>query len=528
MADIEQVGLYVLLCNGFHHVFRFSRHGSPSELGMFAVNQIPTEPQFFDEWVERLRRFCQNIEIEGNYQVVEDMNETGTTWLPTSNQVDHGLFLSRAPPRVGRLSSWIYTIDLDRLIFTIDNSAHFDLFRIRSNGGAGDWIKYLALDGRGRRCFEPAPPESLLPNLKDLAYANEMVSRSVARASTRRIERIEMGVEEFKDASHLLPFQECTAQMAMGFMVSYLQEFRGALSHHPSTVGFQVQAAFLLSLLAPGFYNSTDPEISFIDNDDSTLEVKTSTSPRGTLFRFRNCLIVMTSRLDLDNRLEGHIEDVVDHVVCSGEDRCTAILWSVQHMAVLKVTNRGEKVEYSPIMPVLAAFRIDDTALLCALRMLSYHLSPTTIQSDAVIAYNRADTQTLPWDTILQIMGYMDEGTYYLMGTTCKALRYQSVAHPLIGPFRLLGFSDEARSYLRGSINNGPAVEISFTYRMLSDEALDLDPRWSYIFPKYPRVQTSFFSFERFEGELLEFFVGQRAHAWGAIMTGNAFHSIPR
>ncbi len=51
--------------------------------------------------------------------------------------------------------SWTFVIDLDRIIFTVDWHAHFDLFNVALGlADEEDWFDYLRLDGRGCRCLD--------------------------------------------------------------------------------------------------------------------------------------------------------------------------------------------------------------------------------------------------------------------------------------------------------------------------------------------------------------------------------------
>ncbi len=216
-----------------------------------------------------MRKYCEDV--ESSRQIIEDINDgkTGTTWLYISDNMECALFLSRTPPRLGSVValgvvSWIYTVDLDQLVFTIDNSAHLDLFRIpRGNDRAGEWIRYIALDGRGCRCLKLGIPSTVVPDLNNhLSHVAESISKKLAKIQGH-ITYQEMNMEKFKEPTSLMMFQECAAQMAKGFIISFLQVFGDARNYHPSTANFQEKAAFLLSLLAPG--SSTTPLPTILD-----------------------------------------------------------------------------------------------------------------------------------------------------------------------------------------------------------------------------------------------------------------------
>ncbi len=467
------------------------------------------------EWVGAFRKSCD--EAEKFHPIIEsvtsDSGLRAVPWTPISPEVEYALCISRTSPCVGGGVDWVYIIDLDRLIFTVDKFAHFDLFRIpHGNGRSGEWISYLALDGRGYRCLNPHMPQSLLPAVYDchLPSIVESFPKRTDKISANSVIK-DMKIDIFESAGSLMAFQECAAQMTKGFISSYLQVFADAQQHHPSTAKFQEKAAFLLSLAAPGFYNSSDLGLRYY-NTSNVFE--TSTSPHGTLFWFRQRLVVMTSHLDYENHLQAHIGDIVEYVANSCLERCVAILWSIRHVAVIDVTNFGAVVECSPVLPILAAFHKDDMLLTKALRLLAAYLSPSVLESADYI-FERSQTRTkavLPVEVLIQVIGYMDKDTYCTMGTVCKALRFHCIVHPIIGPFHLLGATGDR---LNGSIENGPRRDIAFFCQMYSDEMQDIEslPEWEKIPTNYPYSPTSFFSFERYEEESLEFHVGPRPRA---------------
>ncbi|KLO06163.1 hypothetical protein SCHPADRAFT_946329 [Schizopora paradoxa] len=520
LIDRSVFGVYAILCNGYYHISRVYRNGFPEGLGVAAIGGIPAEKGAFDAYIARLRRTCENLESEELRQFIEDINDgvTGTTWLPVSESSEYGLFLSRTPPLIGRSATWVYTIDLDRMIYTLDNAIHFDLFRMPRSG---EWTRHLAFDGRGHRCLEPGTSANLGLNHNDLSSSEKesIILRSNALYSRDggRVIVQDMEVEKFNDMASMDAFQECTVQMAKGFMTAYLQLSDDARFYHPSTADFQTKAAFLLSLIAPGFYSTANRSGDCSVDRDHVFA--SSTSPRGTYFWFRRCLVVMASHLDYENHLQAHISDIVKYVRVSGMEECTAIMWSISHVAVIRLDRceAGDIVKHTPVLPALAALRVDDNALTTTLRILAYHLAPPVFHRDAPL---RQSGPSLPLDIIFEIMGYLDEGAYHAMGLVCKALRFQCVAHPIVGPYRLLGLD---LNRLRANMMNGRAIDMSFFYRLQSDEYEstwdDINtPAWTPVTSDFPVLPSSFFSFERFKGDEMDFYVGPLVASHDALL----------
>ena len=64
---------------------------------------------------------------------------------------------------------WVYTIDIDRMCFSVNNGAHFRLRNLpRGGANSKNWIKYLALDGMGTRCTDPCTPAEFVADLYPL------------------------------------------------------------------------------------------------------------------------------------------------------------------------------------------------------------------------------------------------------------------------------------------------------------------------------------------------------------------------
>lgn len=121
------------------------------------------------EWLESMResysRMAQDFEDKHLPIIIND-DENSSPLSPRETHarcylaVDDRLYWppTQIVPYFGRIVilEWTYTIDLDREVLSVDTSAHFKLSKIpRTNA----WVKYLALDKRGRRRFSRKTPE---------------------------------------------------------------------------------------------------------------------------------------------------------------------------------------------------------------------------------------------------------------------------------------------------------------------------------------------------------------------------------
>ncbi len=112
----------------------------PDGLGKQIAGEIPTDALKYQQWLVAERESAEECEaLYGNVLSVKPGNEV-TTDLPEFMREDHPSLL--APLNEAGIE-WIYTVDLDRETFSVNNGAHFKLEQVPHI----DWINSLA-DGR--------------------------------------------------------------------------------------------------------------------------------------------------------------------------------------------------------------------------------------------------------------------------------------------------------------------------------------------------------------------------------------------
>jgi len=112
---------------------------------------------------------------------------------------------------------------------------------------------------------------------------------------------------------------------------------------------------------------------------------------------------------------------------------CTAILWSVDHVAVVVIS--GDKVSCSDAIPVAAAIGRDDKKFKQGLRLIAHYFPPPCAEGGAYF------TSRLPLDIFVRVLEFADAGTALSVGRTSKALRLEWLKRPAIGPYTLLSAS---------------------------------------------------------------------------------------
>ena len=143
----------------------FNRYDSyPSHLGASIVDDIPTDPAKYAAWLEEQRSRALEWDKAVEDALCVSRRDTGdeTVFLSGSKdfedrwwfeimEVDKRHLPDYMPPFNELFIQWIYTLDLDNEIFTVDNGAHFRLDRIARI----HWADLLTIDEYGCRIVVP-------------------------------------------------------------------------------------------------------------------------------------------------------------------------------------------------------------------------------------------------------------------------------------------------------------------------------------------------------------------------------------
>ena len=105
---------------------KYNNHDShPSGLGTWIARSIPLNPKDYATWLESQRRMIREWEAEFLEALMPTQKE-----LDDKPCVDGMEDPSWFPPMNGSMIKWVYVLDLDREIFSIDNSVHLKLERV--------------------------------------------------------------------------------------------------------------------------------------------------------------------------------------------------------------------------------------------------------------------------------------------------------------------------------------------------------------------------------------------------------------
>ncbi|KAI9782560.1 MAG: hypothetical protein M1839_004804 [Geoglossum umbratile] len=165
-------GFYIYRYNGRYYVYYNHWDSYPEGLGSWIVEDIPTDPDEYRAWLNRMRATYAELDkiLEEQILTVSDADLKACADLPHKlpGQEEEGQYrppkrdvlinekLEYVPsvlPDAGNdlFIEWVYTIDLDREVFSVDNGAHFHLDKIPRDDA---WIKAVAKDANGLRTLD--------------------------------------------------------------------------------------------------------------------------------------------------------------------------------------------------------------------------------------------------------------------------------------------------------------------------------------------------------------------------------------
>lgn len=165
-------GFRIIKFKGRYWIFYNHFDSYPDGLGKSLVEAIPTDPEAYQNWLQSQRDFfaeweslLQNLlciqprDLQALYSSEPSVNVWGAAFdermeenLPSCAAGFNDLYIK-----------WIYTIDLDLEVYSVDNGAHFELSRIPTNGGR---IDALSWDHNGERIALPQyVPEGTIASL---------------------------------------------------------------------------------------------------------------------------------------------------------------------------------------------------------------------------------------------------------------------------------------------------------------------------------------------------------------------------
>lgn len=420
---------------------------------------------------------------------------------------NRGYEISSKPPPQHVYMEFTYIVDLDELLFIVDNNVFYPLNKIPRGKNDNRWIQFLTVDGCNVRCAHPSTPRKffadIYPPMDDLLYHNNVNSDG---QRSRLRPRLIRDTEWKPSRGTRSALNVVSLYMMKAMLEDQYSKFSTIHMYRPDTKAFQVPAKALLAQAAPGLYYSTSSPVymdgcttrsllciytevmSRRDYDffwkDSDLEEYILQKGVNLFYWFRNCLIVMASRLDDEVYLKSWMSIAEERLKAKlvGDETLTAVLWSIRHAMVLQVS-KGT-VSRTRVVPVVESYWDNKRAFEDAVDMLMYYLQPSFTPphengSQRQVRAHRENTTistrpdprrpSLPFDVVLRILDNADPWTQYVCSSLTKTVRCEWAKHPWISGLKLYASSThsehpDACRAIKSGLSEGEPVSMNFVH----------------------------------------------------------------
>lgn len=375
-------GYRVFRFRGRYYRFYNSSDSFPEGLGAEIVSEIPIHPEAYQRWLAERREealkwhvhlqrvLCRNrAHYEGNRDLDERASESDDSQVnefPWDVATDS--FPDFEPAFNDLWISWIYTIDLDNEVFTVNNGIHVHLNRIPHL----DWINAIE-DG------------VLLPSsVPEEAIADIIVKLPSTTASMLEMHNnLEVRIVKPKGLN-AIPLSKrhgplLRASIFCFFQQNYHQVLSATLlSWRPEELPFREIAYAILCLASVSFNISLVPcpqkgrsgygytELKKTNEEGEKAELLADlgvgchleglppgSSPDSKMYWFDGALVYLAVQLfDLPDAVSGAVACVVEYCQSQRPNQCVnAVLMSIEHIVLMRVYPGG-RVQRTALLPL--------------------------------------------------------------------------------------------------------------------------------------------------------------------------------
>ena len=362
----------------------------PDALGKSIVNQIPEDPQAYQAWLaaERTKAAKWDKAVQDTLEVERDCINNGedkdcsqgsetssnnfSPWQLYGPDVDR--FPSYVPEFNDLFYEWMYVVDLDREVFTVDHAVHFKLDKILRH----DWANSLGVSDSEERillpCFVPKQSiTDLLLRLDPPAAENlRMYTDLNAKIVTAR------DIKDFPPSLRHGPI------LYARIFQMYQRQQKSVLSHlllgwEPSELHFREMVYAILCFASAG---SSSVELVYSQNlregeghaflskgveKEATTEFlahlgigghlegnEPGSAPEGLMYWFQGALVLVTAQLNRPGALEESVAQVASYCRAKcPEKSVNAIVISIEHVVLVRVYADG-RVDHTRMMSLFA------------------------------------------------------------------------------------------------------------------------------------------------------------------------------
>ncbi|RAH74688.1 uncharacterized protein BO66DRAFT_467381 [Aspergillus aculeatinus CBS 121060] len=391
-------GLLFIRCRGRYFAYANRWDSYPEGLGIELFDTIPEDPIQYQAWLEALRstfsRLVHQFETQCLPVAIQSIDEDSNASLAERYEMSYLALDDRlkSPPlqlmppewRSGD-HEWVYTIDLDKEIFSIDNAVHFRLSSIASDR---NWTMYLGKDARRRRAPAKWTPSHVLADPTFKPQVNETLVEMFNR----------LKVEVVAPESFYLP--QDISFLRESFLASAFTRLQGHyrdlldgsyLEWGPTDFPFREIAYAIVSLATgavsfasissldanhkkEGYYLVHGEKSSYSGfpslrptllprflHESHYPGVEAGSAPRQTTYWLDSVLVHLVSGLDRVDIEEAAIAEAVGAGLEQGRKSFYAIVFSILDVILLRVQRKPCLTVLVKRSPLMTLFEFDDT-----------------------------------------------------------------------------------------------------------------------------------------------------------------------
>jgi len=364
-------GLYAFRFQGRYYVFHNRHNSHPEGLGKGLIDKIPRESGSYQTWLTSMRaeyaEQAQNLEktrLPISYDVLRKTQISNNPGVPAlrnvvNERIDHSPSFFVPTSESGDVQ-WIYVVDLDREIFTINGTALFKLSKIPGNwmealgGTQEEEIDIKTMDSgiiASLMIASPPPDQQLLREYQALSISI-VKPRGRVEFENARIFAPLLGKHMFdKFVRH---FKSTLDYCLPGWTTSDLpfREFSYAVlclaSQSPRRIRFENMACFKGAWKDEflGFVRSDGqtPKAEFVSNFASGChlagEAKGSAPPTDCYW-FEGVLVCLAVQLHQSDNYEQAIARVARQRKLQWLSSFHAVIISLEHLVLVRVFSSG-------------------------------------------------------------------------------------------------------------------------------------------------------------------------------------------
>ncbi|PWY95056.1 hypothetical protein BO94DRAFT_530944 [Aspergillus sclerotioniger CBS 115572] len=505
-------GLFFIRCCGRYFVYYNQLDSYPEGLGVAIVNEIPQDPEKYQEWFQFMRgvyaQLVKQLETQALPVTIQTSQHEDSSvalierYTKSFWAVDDRLELpplqAVLPGLADLCIEWTYTLDLDREVLTIDNSLHLSLNKI-PHGDA--WIKYLGTDHRHRRVADSCTPKELVA---DLIWKPEIDSASKERY--HQFDVCVIALETFYNQDDISVTRESLLDATFSLINDQYRELLDGyvLEWEPSHFAFREIAFAVLSVAAgevsfecirnfdqnhigEGYYldrRNVSPSLTASCHPVTILPrflyeshlpgVRPGSAPEGRMYWLKNVLVYLASGLDSVEVEEASVAEVVEAGLKQGLVGFYAMVFSIIDVVLLHVQKGSDGTIHVNRSPLMALIDFDDensryangprtgtrgfqvqkrqavSAFLATLRFF-----------DAATHHDLKGTHStiFPNEVLGAIMKLSDTQTYRALGTVSAYSRRLSDRElRLNDEYAVVGFDSSEGSFILEDLQSGKKI----------------------------------------------------------------------